>query len=130
MEYLGIENASLLVPDIGGTLYYSKLRIYDLAGLCDKVIARTYNTDQGAFRNYIFEETKPTFIYTHGWFTSVNKFDEDERFLSDYIAIDEYEDKYAENILKRKIMSGNYVRKDAIAGKEDILKDIQSGKLK
>ena len=32
--------------------------------------------------------------------------------------------------VKRKIMSGNYIRKDAIIGKEGILAEIQSGKLK
>ncbi len=113
-DSLGLTNASFLVPDMGGTLYYSNLRIYDLAGLCDTVIARTIQHDRPRLLDYIFEEAKPTIIHTHGWFTSVTRFDEDPRFMRDYVAIDEYEDKYAENQIKRKIMSGNYVRKGAI----------------
>ena len=113
-DSLGLEDASFLVPDIGGTLYYTNLRVYDLAGLCDPVIARTLQHDRTKFLDYIFEEAKPTIIHTHGWFTINTRFDEDLRFTRDYVVIDEYEDKYAEERLKRKIMSGNYVRKDAI----------------
>ena len=35
-EELGAQDASILLPDLGGTLYVSKLRVYDLAGLCDR----------------------------------------------------------------------------------------------
>ena len=38
---LGIENGSVLLPDLGGTLYYSNLKVYDLAGLTDKVIGKS-----------------------------------------------------------------------------------------
>ena len=112
-DSLGVENGSFLVTDIGGPLYYSKLRIYDLAGLCDPTIARYLRNDRESFLNYIFEEIKPTFIHTHGWFTTMTRFDEDPRFARDYVALYEFEDKYAGERLKRKVMSGNYVRKDA-----------------
>jgi hypothetical protein len=113
-DSLGIENGSFLVPDIGGTLYYSKLRIYDLAGLCDPVIARTMQKDRPRFLDYVFEEVKPTFIHIHGWFTTTARFHEDPRFERDYTSLYEYEDKYASERLKKRVMSGNYVRKNAI----------------
>lgn len=112
-DSLGIENASFLVPDVGGTLYYSKLRIVDLAGLCDPVIARTMQKDRPRFLDYVFEEVKPTFIHTHGWFTTTARFHEDPRFVRDYTPFWEYEDKFASDRLKKKIMSGHYIRKDA-----------------
>ncbi len=128
-EYLKLENASILLPDIGGTLYYSNLRIYDLAGLCDPTIAKTYINDPKAFYDYVFDEIKPTFIHTHGWFTATVKLDEDPRFERNYVAIKEYEDQYAEKRLKRKIMSGNYIRREAINGKEELFSELQAGLL-
>ncbi len=113
-DSLGIQNGSFLVPDIGGTLYYGKLRIYDLAGLCDPVTARTLQKDRARFLNYVFVEIKPTFIHTHGWFTTTARFHEDPRFERDYTPLYEYEDKYASERLRKKIMSGHYVRRDSL----------------
>lgn len=121
---LELENASFLTPDMGGTLYYSNLRIYDLAGLCDRTIARTRGKDQAAFYDYIFDEIKPTFIHTHGFFTAVNEFDRDDRFDDDYVAIKDYNDTYAEKWLKRPIKSGAFVRKDAIADRMDLYQEL------
>lgn len=129
-DFLELSDASLLLPDIGGTLYYSDLRIYDLAGLCDRTIARTRRKNQQAFYDYVFEEAKPTFIHTHGFFTIESRFDEDYRFERDYLAIDQYEDEYAFRRLKRKIMSGDFVRRDAVEGKEDKLAALRNGHLK
>ncbi len=126
-EHLGMTEASFLVPDLGATLYYSKLRIYDLAGLCDPVIPRTRGKNQQAFYDYIFGDIKPTFIHTHGAYTISSKFDEDPRFEQDYVAIKEYEDAHAGKHLGRTIMSGNFVRRDAVEGKEDLLEDLRDG---
>lgn len=128
-EFLQLENASFLVPDIGGTLYYSKLRIYDLAGLCDKTIARTRGKDQQRFYDYVFDSLKPTFIHTHGYFTGVSKFDDDPRFRRDYVAIKEYQDKYVERKYKASRISGNFVRRDQIQGREAQLDSLRQGHL-
>lgn len=114
-DSLGIANGSFLVPDVGGTMYYSKLRIYDLAGLCDPVIARTLQKDRPRLLEYVFEEIRPTFIHTHGWFTVMARFHEDPRFETDYVALLEYEDKYASDNLRKTTMAGHYVRKDALS---------------
>ncbi len=124
-EKLGLKDASFLVPDLGGTLYYSKLKIYDLAGLCDKTIARLHPRKQPAFYDYVFDEIKPTFIHTHGYFTSISQFDTDDRFARDYVWISEYEDTYAGKQLNRKIMSGNFIRRDALPDGENSLRLIR-----
>ncbi len=111
---LGLNNASVLLPDLGATLYYSRLRIYDLAGLCDRTIARTMIADRPSFYDYVFDVAQPTFIHTHGHFTAAAKLDEDPRFSEDYVAIDEYVDSYATKQVNRIIMSGDYIRKDAL----------------
>ena len=63
--------ASVLLPDLGGTLYNSGVRIYDLGMLGDKTIARTLRRDRPAFYDYIFEEAKPTFIHVHDTWTQL-----------------------------------------------------------
>ncbi len=125
--FLRVSDASFLVPDMGGTLYYSKLRIHDLAGLCDKTIARTRGRDQQRFFDYVFKDLKPTFIHTHGYFTAVSKFDDDPRFFSDYVSINEYVDKYVETKYGETRISGDFVRKAIVAGKEALLDSLRQG---
>ena len=43
-EVAGVADASLLTPDIGGALLDSRLRIFDLGGLCDERIARSMSS--------------------------------------------------------------------------------------
>lgn len=129
-EYLELDDPSILLPDIGGTLYYSRLRIHDLAGLCDPNIVKTFRTDLSVFYNYIFEDLKPTFIHTHGSYTATFRLPLDKRFHDDYVGIHTYEDKYAEKTLKKIVLSGDFVRKDAIIGKEEIFAAMQDGRLK
>ncbi|RAG84246.1 hypothetical protein DN069_18035 [Streptacidiphilus pinicola] len=60
-------SSSLLLPDLGGTLLTSELRVVDLAGLTDPVIARDYGAgDMAALRSYVFQEVRPTFVHVHG----------------------------------------------------------------
>ena len=132
-DHLGISEASLLVPDIGGTLYYSKLRIYDLAGLTDRTIAlnrpnhEPFDGDIWVFYDYVFDTIRPTFIHTHGSFTMRSQFDKDVRFARDYVPITEYEDTYAGPRLKRKIMSGDYVRREVAEAHPTGFKDLVDG---
>jgi hypothetical protein len=58
------ETPSVLLPDIGAVLYCdAKLRVIDLAGLADRVLARA--SDQSAAHRYIFEDIRPTFVHSH-----------------------------------------------------------------
>ena len=117
----GIENGSILLPDVGGTLYLSELRVYDLAGLCDRRIARLlghgregYSRDQRGFYDYVFEEIRPTFIHTHAKWTHMAALDEDPRFRRDYLPLYEYVDPRIERDLGQIVYSGDFVRKDAV----------------
>jgi hypothetical protein len=127
-EELGLDSASVLLPDVGATLYYSNLRVYDLARLTDVTIARTLRKNQPAFYDYVFETIKPTFIHIHGNWTYAADFDADSRFRRDYTPINEYKDAWALRVVKREMMSGNYVRRDAVVGKEDILAALTAAK--
>ena len=111
---LGFQQASILLPDVGGTLYYSNLKIYDLAGLTDRTIARTFRRDQQSFHQYIFEIARPTFIHTHGFWTPHAKLEDDARFRRDYVPIQEGVDELVQSSFNETRYSGDYVRRDVI----------------
>jgi hypothetical protein len=53
---LGVENPSILLPDVGATLFFTELEIFDLAGLTDSTVARTLWNDKPALRDYFFND--------------------------------------------------------------------------
>ena len=137
VSMLNVNNASLLLPDIGGAIYYSRLRIYDFGGLTNKTIAKTmmcaehnlFKKREKDFYDYIFEKIKPTFIHTHGVWTYRAKFDMDERFRRDYIPITEKIEKSDLNKNGRlKLYSGEYIRKDVVNGNLEIFQKITQPK--
>lgn len=115
-ETLGLDSASLLVSNQGGTLLYSNLRIFDLGGLCDRTIARTIGRDQGAFYDYVFEQVRPTFIQVHGFWVRFAALDADPRFRRDYVAIQERK-VYEKGVAT--LESGDFVRRDVLRGPVD-----------
>lgn len=125
-QWLEVSNGSLLTPDVGGALYYSDLKIYDLAGLTDSTIATTLEKHPTALNNYIFDEAKPTFIHVHGWFSYITYFESDSRFLEDYTPLYSEVDVLIKNAYRVDRLTGDFVRLDAVRGKEDILERIRS----
>jgi hypothetical protein len=103
------------MPDLGATLYYADLRVYDHAGLADKVIARTLGQDESRLYDYVFETTRPTFIVSYGVYAGWAKFDGDPRFRRDYVAICEKEDPSLKRWKGISMLSGEYVRREAVA---------------
>ena len=123
-DILGRPGASLLTPDMGGTLFYSTMKIYDLAGLCDRVIARTLRSDRPAFLRYVFDEVRPTFIHVHASWAEWADLSADPRLRRDYVAIAERHEGPAEwrrQAPARVPWSADYVRRDAIAGDAAVL---------
>jgi hypothetical protein len=122
-DVLNILQGSFLLPDVGGTLYYSKMKIYDLAGLCDKRIALTLRRDKDleGFHNYVLGEIKPTFIETHGVWTYFAQFDQDKRFRELYTPIVQYNDPWVRNMYGLDLQSGVFVLKEAVLGQEEAL---------
>jgi hypothetical protein len=126
-DLLGLRQASILVPDVGGTLWTSHLRVYDLAGLIDPVIARTLDKNPEVFYAYIFEQAKPTFIHTHHYWTYKAGFDYDPRFARDYVPLFDFvEPAVVQRAMGDRLRSGDFVRRDAIEGKDAILAQIRA----
>ena len=124
-DMLEIEDGSLLAPDMGGTLYESDLRVYDLGMLCDRTIARTLNKEQDRFYDYVFEEIKPTFIMTHKAWTHRARFQNDLRFKRDYVPVFQFIDPDVIKVKGVKMYSGLYVKREAVEGKEKTLQKIR-----
>jgi hypothetical protein len=118
-DLLKLEHPSILLPDVGGTLWVSRLRVYDLVGLTDRTIARTLERNQQAFYDYVFDEAKPTFIHLHHYWTLQAGFDYDPRFRRDYLPLFQvFEPAVRERAGGVPLSSGDFIRRDAIQGKE------------
>ena len=125
---LGTRDASLLTPDLGGTLFYSTLRVYDLAGLCDRVVALTLRHDHRAFLDYVFEEARPTFIHAHASWAEWAAFPDDARLVRDYVAISERWEgpvEWRAHASPQLPWSADYVRKDALGSRSEVLRELQ-----
>lgn len=96
-DRLRIGEGSLALPDIGGTLLTTRLRIVDTAGLTDRTIAEArHDGNFGAIGDYLFDQVKPTFIHFHRpWDRGIAG---DPRLARDYA----------------EIVPGDYVRRDAV----------------
>jgi hypothetical protein len=112
---LEARNPSLLVPDVGGALFYSSLRVYDMVGLCDRVTARTLTHDTQAFHRYVLEDVRPTFIHVHGPWSGWAAFHTNPTFTRDYVPIFEARDRGdAPPSGSSEPGQGDYVRRDAL----------------
>ncbi|MGF6881277.1 hypothetical protein ABIA39_001157 [Nocardia sp. GAS34] len=66
-DILGLPQATLLAPDMGGSSLTSRLRLIDLAGLADARMADIRSGKAGVtVADYVFNDRKPTFIHVHG----------------------------------------------------------------
>lgn len=110
---------SLLTADVGGALFFTSLRIYDLGMLTDRTIAQTlgsgvHSPSRKLFHDYIFEQVRPTFILTRAYHSWLARLDSDPRFRRDYEVIKEYEDKWVQQRYGVRVTSGDYVRRDVL----------------
>ncbi|NEB76801.1 hypothetical protein G3I40_16460, partial [Streptomyces sp. SID14478] len=66
-DRLGLRpDATVALPDLGGTLLTSRLRVVDLAGLTDRGIADAYAAgDKDALRHYVLAEVRPELLHVH-----------------------------------------------------------------
>ncbi|MFH1701800.1 MAG: hypothetical protein ABIB41_00025 [Nitrospirota bacterium] len=119
-DELGISGASFLLPDLGGTLYFSRHRVYDLAGLCDRRIAPLTALEDGSkLRDHVFD-LRPTFIHIHDYWSIRTGLYSDDRFRQLYVAIIETPSEQAKKIGMNDVYSGDYVLKDAIHSQETL----------
>lgn len=114
---LGLRDASLVTPDIGGTALVSDLRIIDLAGLADARIAERWSTgDMESLRDDIFA-ARPEFIETHHGWSPLTGLVDDPRLTLEYA-----------EIRRTAPTDGVWVRRDLVADGEQLaaLRDYDS----
>jgi hypothetical protein len=118
---LGPGPHSLLTPDLGGMLYDSRLRIYDLVGLCDRTVAHTLMDQSEVFREYVLANVRPTFIHIHGNWGGAASFHGDDRFARDYVAVfEQWERPEGAEKVDTEPWAGDYVRRDSLPAPESL----------
>ncbi|MFF4593226.1 hypothetical protein ACQPXB_06470 [Amycolatopsis sp. CA-161197] len=106
-DMLGLQQASLLLPDLGGSSMTSRLQLVDMAGLVNAPIADlTHDENMAGLRDYVFDTVKPTFIHSWGPWAGGNGISLDPRIDRDYYPIFIYPGPGLRN--------GDWVRKDAV----------------
>ena len=102
--------ASVLTPDVGGALWLRQLRIIDLAGLCDREIAKLLKHPHRL--SELILDRKPTFVQFHANAAVISGLPDSPRFKREYLPIAEAPDSVASQIAGRPIVSGIYVHRD------------------
>ena len=104
---------SVLLPDVGGPYWSRRLRVHDLAGLCDRAIA-TRLGDRRALADHILGTLRPTFISfhdRHAWWSGLH---DDPRFVQGYAPIETRVDGTIRAEFGRELLAGAFVRRDAL----------------
>lgn len=83
-ESLGVERATILLPDIGGSLWEDRFEVLDLAGLTDRTIGRTLRPDRQAFLDYVLDRA-PHLVWVHGYWRKLTDFESVPPFLEAYV---------------------------------------------
>jgi hypothetical protein len=84
---LGLDDATIATPDIGGTALVSTLRIIDLGGLADAELARRWAAgDASGLRDDVFA-ARPEFIETHHEWSDTTGLIDDPRLTADYVEL-------------------------------------------
>ncbi|GGV30835.1 hypothetical protein GCM10010277_14080 [Streptomyces longisporoflavus] len=68
--HLGLRDATVALPDLGGTLLTTRLRVVDLAGLTDRRVADAYAAaDPAALRAHVLNDVRPELLHVHAAWT-------------------------------------------------------------
>ncbi len=122
---LGLAEASVLLPDVGGMLLGSRLRVVDLAGLTDRELAmRIHAGDPVRTRDYLLETVRPTFMHVLHLWAAALRLEDDPRFERDYLAIHRYPGGGGTGA--DGSTGGWFVRREAVAGKDAALARIRA----
>ncbi|GAA2817375.1 hypothetical protein [Saccharopolyspora taberi] len=112
-DIIGATEASILLPDLGGSALTSRLHLVDLGGLVEPRIADFMkNEDMAGMRDWVFEEVRPTFIHSRSVWGDTG-ISADPR-MRDYVQIYRYELPGAP--------AGDWVRRDAVPDEEALRK--------
>lgn len=122
-QVFGLDTASVLLPDVGGMLYYSDLMVYDLAGLTDRTIAQNLGThiSRPVVYEYVFETIRPTFIHMHGYWTALARLYNDPRFAELYMPICAFTDEYILETYRQTVNSGDFVLRSVAENRSEAI---------
>lgn len=106
-DILELEDASLVIPDLGGSSLTSRLELVDMAGLTnDRFAELVRDRDRQGQVDYVFDEVQPTFVHSRQPWSDGNGIGWDPRLSRDYVPI--HYDIY------QGAPHGDWVRRDAV----------------
>lgn len=102
-DVLGLERATVVLPDIGGTALASRLTVVDLAGLAEPRLAEMWGAaDMAGVRDYVFDRVRPAFLHSHGAWSLATGIADDPRLAADYYVISA--DAVAQDWVRRDVV--------------------------
>ncbi|MET9496355.1 hypothetical protein [Streptomyces sp. NPDC006552] len=106
-DRLGLRpGATVALPDLGGTLLTSRLRVVDIAGLTDRRIADAYAAhDKDGLARYVLSAVRPELVHTHGAWPAKSGLTDARLTAAGYVPLYREEDG-----------GGDYVRAAAVPG--------------
>ena len=113
-DVLRIQSGSLMLPEAGGALLTSKMRVIGMGALYERDLGKTVGIRQSALLDYVLDEARPTFIHLHDSWSESAAFEADERFRRDYLSLSEAQDPFDLHGNR----AGDFVRKDAVIGRD------------
>ncbi|TDP97856.1 hypothetical protein EV186_103833 [Labedaea rhizosphaerae] len=111
---MGVRDATVLLPDIGGTALAGNLRVADVAGLADKRIAQFWSDeDMAGLRDYVFTELQPAVIHIHGSWANATGLLDDPRMQTDYLRL-RWTSATGANLVRRDLIPNPAVQDELI----------------
>lgn len=105
----GLLQASIAVPDVGGSGLGANVHVLDTVGLVDRVMAR-HKGQPGRVRQYFFEEARPDFYQAHSHWTRFYNLPLHFEFDLDYVQL-------PESVVEEMVLLGdNYIRREHLTG--------------
>jgi hypothetical protein len=115
------QNKSILLPDMGATLFHAKYQAIDLAGLCHKGIAKKAAKGAEELSDYICHELKPDIIHIHGVFIAYSGLIENPCLMDNYSTLFDANVNWEEDYVYR---TADFIRNDLILN-DAHLKELQ-----
>jgi len=86
---LKLDHPSILLPDLGGALLLSRMRVVDLAGLCDRQFGRMRfeHREPEVLAEHILRNVKPDLVHIRGYWAIRSGLLKSEEFARTYLSL-------------------------------------------
>lgn len=105
-----ITGPSVFLPDVGAMYFYSDLKIYDAAGLCNRFVAKNRRYPD-KIRSYVLQNIQPDWVHLHGRWSLQTALCNHPEFREMYRPVFEYKDSLEITGKVVFFLSGDYIHR-------------------